>query len=226
MRSPSVYANPSCPAADPCDLLRLLHGPHRVACRLLTILLSQQGFSAAQVAGLLGYDPWVRATWIPRGTRQEVMTPGKNRRRTYLYGRRMYQTMVGWETMGTDADQAPLMPDVAEIWRAADKVVYSTTLEAAASARTRIERAFDPEAIRRMKASAGAASPWWCRARRPGHQGRAGRRVPAVPYAHPGGAAQRPSPTMSVWAGVAGRTPLRQRRGVPPVPHPELSMRG
>jgi hypothetical protein len=57
MRPPSVYANPFCPAACPCDLLRLLHGPHRVACRLVMILLSQQGLSAAQIAGLLGYDP-------------------------------------------------------------------------------------------------------------------------------------------------------------------------
>ena len=53
MRPPSVYAKPSCPAADPCDLLRLLHGPHRVACRLLMILLSQQGLAASQIAGLL-----------------------------------------------------------------------------------------------------------------------------------------------------------------------------
>jgi dihydrofolate reductase len=75
---------------------------------------------------------------------------------TYLYGRRMYQTMVDWETIRTDADQAPLMRDFAEIWRAADKVVYSRTLETVSSARTRIEPDFDPEAIRGMKASAGA----------------------------------------------------------------------
>jgi transposase len=123
-----VYANPACPAADPCDLLGLLHGPHRVGCGLVMILLSQQGLSAAQIADLLGYDsatvrrwihryhqhgtggladlhqhirnlptgaavlaedetrinllPWVRATWILRGQRQQIMTPGKNRRRT------------------------------------------------------------------------------------------------------------------------------------------------
>ena len=57
MRPPSVYANPVCPAADSCDLLGLLHGPHRTACRLVMILLSQPGFAAAQIAGLLGYDP-------------------------------------------------------------------------------------------------------------------------------------------------------------------------
>ena len=74
---------------------------------------------------------------------------------TYLYGRRMYEVMGDWESM-TVADQPPAMRDYAEIWRAADKVVYSTTLESVASARTRIERDFDPEAVRQMKASAGA----------------------------------------------------------------------
>jgi len=71
---------------------------------------------------------------------------------TYLYGRRMYETMVYWETV--DADDDSVARDFAELWRAADKVVYSTTLPTASSARTRIERAFDPEAVRRMKATA------------------------------------------------------------------------
>ena len=74
---------------------------------------------------------------------------------TYLYGRRMYETMVGWETDPTLADRSPLMQDFAQIWRAADKIVYSRTLERVTSARTRIERDFDPEAVRRMKAAAG-----------------------------------------------------------------------
>ena len=74
---------------------------------------------------------------------------------THLYGRRMYETMAGWETDPTLADQSPVMRDFAELWRAADKVVYSGTLEAVGTARTRIERAFDPEAVREMKASAG-----------------------------------------------------------------------
>ena len=73
----------------------------------------------------------------------------------YLYGRRMYETMVGWETDPTLADQSPLMRDFAEIWQAADKIVYSRTLEAVSTARTRIEREFDPEAVRQMKALAG-----------------------------------------------------------------------
>ena len=74
---------------------------------------------------------------------------------THLYGRRMYETMAGWETDPTLADQSPLMRDFAAPWQAADKIVYSRTLEAAPTARTRIERNFDPEAVRQMKASAG-----------------------------------------------------------------------
>jgi dihydrofolate reductase len=74
---------------------------------------------------------------------------------TYLYGRRMYEVMVGWETDPTLADQSPVMRDFAEIWQAADKIVYSKTLDTVATARTRIERAFDPEAVRQMKAAAG-----------------------------------------------------------------------
>jgi dihydrofolate reductase len=73
---------------------------------------------------------------------------------TCLYGRKMYQTLVVWETPEKFEDQRPFILDYARIWQAAEKVVYSTTLEAAASARTRIERRFDPEAIRRMKAEA------------------------------------------------------------------------
>jgi dihydrofolate reductase len=74
---------------------------------------------------------------------------------TYLYGRRMYEVMVGWETVPTLADQLPLRRDFAEIWQAANKIVYSRTLETVSSARTRIERGFDPEAVRQMKARVG-----------------------------------------------------------------------
>jgi dihydrofolate reductase len=70
---------------------------------------------------------------------------------THLYGRRMYEVMAAWETID---DPAPVMRDYAQIWRAADKVVYSKSLDAVSSARTRLERDFDPEAIRRMKATA------------------------------------------------------------------------
>ncbi len=74
---------------------------------------------------------------------------------TYLYGRRMYEVMVGWETDHTLADQSPVMRDFAELWQAAHKVVYSKTLETVSTARTRIERDFAPSAVRQMKASAG-----------------------------------------------------------------------
>jgi dihydrofolate reductase len=74
---------------------------------------------------------------------------------TYLYGRRMYEVMVGWESAYTLADQPPFMQDFAQIWQAAEKIVYSKTLDTVSSARTRIERDFDPEAVRQMKAQAG-----------------------------------------------------------------------
>jgi len=73
---------------------------------------------------------------------------------TYLYGRRMYEVMAYWETAHALPDQPPFVRDFAEIWQAADKIVYSKTLETAATARTRIERAFDPETVRQLKASA------------------------------------------------------------------------
>ena len=73
---------------------------------------------------------------------------------TYLFGRRMYEVMVYWETALAVAGQPAVAQDFARIWLAADKIVYSTTLETASSARTRIERAFEPEAIWLMKAAA------------------------------------------------------------------------
>jgi dihydrofolate reductase len=74
---------------------------------------------------------------------------------TYLYGRRLYEVMVYWETAHTLADRHPVEQDYAEIWQAADKIVFSQSLETVSSARTRIERHFDPDAVRRMKAAAG-----------------------------------------------------------------------
>jgi transposase len=66
MRPPSVYAKPACPAGDPCDLLRLLYGPHRVGLRLVMILLSQQGWPPAQIAELVGCDPRTVRRWVHR----------------------------------------------------------------------------------------------------------------------------------------------------------------
>ena len=73
---------------------------------------------------------------------------------TYLYGRRMYETMAGWESDEFIGDRQPVMVDFAEIWRAADKVVFSRTLESVTTARTRIETTFDPRMIQEMKSSA------------------------------------------------------------------------
>lgn len=73
---------------------------------------------------------------------------------TYLYGRRMYETMVYWETEGAGEDQHAVSRDFAAIWRAADKVVYSRSLSAVASERTRLEPEFDPEVVQRLKTTA------------------------------------------------------------------------
>src|SRR3954452_7818717 len=73
---------------------------------------------------------------------------------THLYGRRMYDTMAVWETDPALAAESELMADFATLWQAADKVVYSTTVDAVSTARTRLERAFDPASVRDMKASA------------------------------------------------------------------------
>jgi dihydrofolate reductase len=71
--------------------------------------------------------------------------------RAYLYGRRMYETMVFWETVSTAADQPAVIRDFAEIWRAAEKIVYSRSLQTASSAKTRIEREFHIDSVRRLK---------------------------------------------------------------------------
>jgi dihydrofolate reductase len=73
---------------------------------------------------------------------------------TYLYGRRLYEVMAYWEAAYAEPGQSPVALDYAAVWQAADKIVYSGTLEAATTARTRIERAFDPEAVRALKDSA------------------------------------------------------------------------
>ena len=73
---------------------------------------------------------------------------------TYLYGRRMYETMAPWETDPALAEDSEITRDYAEVWRAADKIVYSTTLENVTTDRTRLERDFDPESVRALKRSA------------------------------------------------------------------------
>jgi dihydrofolate reductase len=73
---------------------------------------------------------------------------------TYLYGRRMYETMAVWETDPTLAARSDLMAAYAKVWQAADKVVYSSSLAAPSTARTRLERHFDPGAVHDLKAAA------------------------------------------------------------------------
>jgi dihydrofolate reductase len=73
---------------------------------------------------------------------------------THLYGRRMYETMAVWETDPALATQSALMADFAQVWQAADKIVYSATLDAVSTERSRLERGFEPDAIRTMKATA------------------------------------------------------------------------
>jgi dihydrofolate reductase len=75
---------------------------------------------------------------------------------TYLYGRRMYETMVFWETASTEADEPAVFSDYAGIWRGTEKIVYSRTLQTPSSARTRIEREFEPDAVRQLKLSSTA----------------------------------------------------------------------
>jgi dihydrofolate reductase len=72
----------------------------------------------------------------------------------YLYGRRLYETMAVWETDPTLAAQSELMADFARVWETADKIVYSTTLQEASTAKTQLERRFDPDSVRDMKTSA------------------------------------------------------------------------
>ena len=72
---------------------------------------------------------------------------------THLYGRRMYEVLMVWESMDTP-DQPPVIRDFARIWQAADQIVYSPTLEAPSTARTRIEREFEPEGVAELKAAA------------------------------------------------------------------------
>jgi dihydrofolate reductase len=108
------------------------------------------------IASLDGYieDRWGKFDWAEPDQELHAFVNELARPvRTYLLGRRMYDVLVYWESIEL-AGQPPHIRDFAEIWRAADKIVYSKTLEAASSARTRIERDFDPERVRQLKAEA------------------------------------------------------------------------
>ena len=120
---------------------------------------------------------------------------------THLCGRRMYETMAVWETEPAFAAESKLMADFANVWQAADKVVYSTTLAAPSTARTRLERSFDADSITDMKASA----------------------TRDLTVTGPNLAAHAFEAGLLDERRAARRAPLQQRRRVPPLPHPELS---
>jgi dihydrofolate reductase len=109
----------------------------------------------AAIASLDGYveDEGGKFDWaVPDAEVHAFVNDLERRVGTYLYGRRMYETMVFWEN-ADEADEPDVFQDYAGIWRDAEKVVYSRTLGTVASARTRIESEFDAEAVRRLKES-------------------------------------------------------------------------
>jgi dihydrofolate reductase len=106
------------------------------------------------IASLDGYteDAHGRFDWAAPDEEVHAFVNQLERRiGTYLYGRRMYETMRAWETID---DDRPFMRDYAELWRAAEKIVYSRSLESPSSTRTRIERDFDAGAVHRLKEAA------------------------------------------------------------------------
>jgi dihydrofolate reductase len=108
----------------------------------------------AAIASLDGYVADQRGNFDWAAPNEEVHAFVNDLERpvgTYLYGRRLYDVMSAWETLD---DPAPVMQDFAEIWRSADKIVYSRTLDAVATAKTQLERDFDADAVRQLKAQA------------------------------------------------------------------------
>ena len=78
---------------------------------------------------------------------------------THLYGRRLYAVMAAWQTMGTSPDEPAVIRDFGEQWRAADKIVYSTTLAEVTTPRTRLERSFDPDMVRALEGDVLVGGP-------------------------------------------------------------------
>ncbi len=108
------------------------------------------------IASLDGYVEDTRGNFDWAAPDEEVHTFVNDLERpigTYLYGRRMYETMVYWQTVDTSGDHRKVSRDFAQIWQTADKVVYSRTLEGASSPRTRVERTFDHAAVNELKDS-------------------------------------------------------------------------
>jgi dihydrofolate reductase len=144
----------------------------------------------------------------------------------HLYGRRMYETMMFWETVDTGSDQPAAIRDFAHIWRAAEKIVYSRTLQTVSSARTRIEHDLDVAAIHRLKENSLRIGHHhrWCRNRGPGARRRIGRRAPPLSRAgrrrwrQEGAAGRIPCP-----APAHRRASIPKRRRSPPLPGEHLS---
>jgi dihydrofolate reductase len=111
------------------------------------------------IASLDGYieDEHGRFDWAAPGADAHAFVNELERSiGTYLYGRRMYETMVVWETDATLAAHSPETRDFAALWQAADKIVYSSTLPDVSTSRTRLERRFDPDEVRELKTTAEA----------------------------------------------------------------------
>jgi len=147
---------------------------------------------------------------------------------TYLYGRRMYEVMVFWESAHQVADQPAFVQDFTGIWQAADKVVYSTTLEKPSSARTRIERRFDAESVRQLKASSGrdisvGGPALAAQALRAGLVDECQLFVTPVVV---GGRHAVPARRTPPESRSAGRASIQQWRGAPPLPHRDMTADG
>ena len=144
---------------------------------------------------------------------------------TYLYGRRMYETMLYWETAHTVSGQPSFVREFTGIWQAADKIVFSTTLQSVSTARTRIERNFDPGMVRQLKSAAEQdMTVGGCGPGRAGLQSRAGRRAAAVPGSHRRRRWQASAPRRGPFrSGTTGHAAVRKRCRLPQIP-PQISM--
>jgi dihydrofolate reductase len=108
------------------------------------------------IASLDGYVADAEGKWdwsVPSDEVHAFVNDIERAAGTMLYGRRMYEVLRAWETLGVEPDEPAVIRDFGELWRAADKVVYSSTLRSVETARTRLERTFDPDAVRALKAS-------------------------------------------------------------------------
>jgi dihydrofolate reductase len=115
---------------------------------LYTVVASLDGFTA-DADGQFGWaEP---ATDVHEHVNEQERPVG-----TYLYGRRLYETMAGWESLGTQKSEPAVVREYGDVWRSADKLVYSATLDSVKTARTRLERRFDPAAVQALKSGADA----------------------------------------------------------------------